>query len=142
MNRQIAFRGKSTLETENKWYHGSLVITENGNHVIRYESSNVVNYVPVDPETVGQLFHVNMFGAIYEGDIVEDVETKAQYEIYWNNKIRGFSINFLDLEEVRLNIENFKVISDVFVPQNISPNVVVKRTQSDGGIDFNIVVGK
>jgi hypothetical protein len=142
MHRQIAFRGKSTLETENKWYHGSLIITDNGNTVIRYEKGSEVNYVPVNPNTVGQLFYINMFGAIYEGDIVEDVETKTQYEIYWNNQINGFSVNCLDFKEVKLNLNNFKVISDVFVPRAIGTNVMVYRTQLDGGIGFNIVVGK
>jgi hypothetical protein len=82
MERKIEFRAKSIIENEPEWHYGSLITLLNGTHCIRTETSRDVHIIPVDSDTVCQLFFEEGDLKVYEGDLIET--EKYEYVVQWD----------------------------------------------------------
>lgn len=126
MNREIKFRGKSTLEEErldylgvihdNGWVDGYFVKSGNTHYIIGEVVDTDEDYItpefwtPVIPETVGQLIGVKDIDGvdIYEGDVCSSIFSSFNYLGIDNRKAYKCTI------EVRFEDGQFKAF-------NVSP---------------------
>lgn len=118
MERKIEFRGKTDIENDNKWYYGSLITLLNGKHCIRVETENDIHIIPVDSDTVCQLFFEEGEIKVFEGDII-DTE-KYQYKVQWCYSKLCLELMCLDDEEIEeeeekaIDLTKIKVIGNIF----------------------------
>ena len=82
--KKIKFRGK---DNHGEWRYGSLVYSKNIQPAIYFEKDGELDWVYVDPNTVGQLINgtYSNVGDIYEGDILKI--TDADNDDTWITKV-------------------------------------------------------
>jgi hypothetical protein len=113
MNRHT-YRGKSGIENDERWYYGSLIESENGMIALRFEKTGDINFVPINPETLGQFFYQQNNGTnIFEGDFLQD-EKGIQYQVYWDQNKFGFTLDQVNGEPITgpLNIDKMTVVGN------------------------------
>lgn len=128
--REILFRGKAKYENgsikKGVWVYGDL-IRVNG---ITKIYDDVLGYVEVNPETVGQftgLYDKNG-ERIFEGDIIHSTETKETAVVQWFPEHSAFMVWCKASNEVGFLYECTKLITEVIVNVHDNPELLEVQT--------------
>lgn len=114
MKRKILFKAKQ--HDKNEWVHGDLLHTDDNERTfiaVPIAEPNVVSLnfqsrcIAVAPTTICQCTYIQDKDGndIYEHDLVQDIKTKAIYEVVWNDVYACYS--FLDRYNNVIAAKNF-----------------------------------
>lgn len=113
MERHIIFRGKTGIPGDDKWYQGSLITLQNGSYCIRFETKNDIHIVPVESNTVGQLFFKEESLEIFEGDFIDT--GGVVWLIQWDDFKLALVLRLIEGEDLEepIDLSKVKVVGNI-----------------------------